>query len=94
MRAIIPVVCMFFFLSCASSSFSQDPIGGTSEDAGLAISNPDEYAWRLFAELSKPHLHKDGKPDGTVKWENWALARIVYGDRDRCLLYTSDAADE
>lgn len=82
MRAIVSIVGVFLFLSFASHLFSQDSIGGTAKDAGLAISNPDEYAWRLFAELSKPHLGKDGKPDGTVKWENWALARVIYGDPD------------
>jgi hypothetical protein len=61
--------------------------GGTTEAAGLAISDPDEYAWRLFLFLSRQakagcagvadptkKTVKEYDPDTDVVWETWALA--------------------
>jgi hypothetical protein len=58
-----------------------------SQDAALAINNPDEFAWRLFLSMCrqalpnmagapdavKPTL-KDFDPDRSVVWETWALS--------------------
>jgi hypothetical protein len=60
--------------------------GGTIADAGLAASNPDEFAWQLFFYLN--HQAKSGipgvadetkkfgqlDPDASVVWETWSLA--------------------
>lgn len=65
-----------------------DAIGGTPADHDLALSNPDEYAWRLFVALNQQALPSTadagiGDPsrpfpslDGnhSVVWESWALA--------------------
>jgi hypothetical protein len=64
-----------------------DEPGGTTESAGLAVGQPDEYAWRLFlfinrqalpgcagvADPAKPSV-KDYDDDTDVVWESWALA--------------------
>jgi hypothetical protein len=61
--------------------------GGTPEAALQALTNPDEYAWRLFLHLnrqaktgiagepdpSKTNL-RQYDPDRPVVWESWALA--------------------
>jgi hypothetical protein len=61
--------------------------GGTTEAAGLAAQDPDQYAWRLFLFLNRQArpgkageadpakrsvLHYDADKD--VVWETWALA--------------------
>jgi hypothetical protein len=61
--------------------------GGTTEAAGMAAAQPDEYAWQLFLFLNrqakagcagaadpkkKTVTHYD--PDRDVVWETWALA--------------------
>ncbi|MGI9474957.1 MAG: hypothetical protein ACR2NZ_25725 [Rubripirellula sp.] len=59
----------------------------TPEDIALAISNPDEFAWQLFMDIShQAEMGKAGWPDTTksdfrdydddspVVWETWALA--------------------
>jgi hypothetical protein len=76
-----------FILGCQSCSGPRlkEP-GGTAEDAKLALTNPDEYAWHLFFFLN--HQAKSGiagRPDETkmfgqldpeapVVWETWGLA--------------------
>jgi hypothetical protein len=60
--------------------------GGTTEAAGQAVSQPDEYAWRLFLFLNRQaragcagvadpakKTVKDYAPDTDVVWETWAL---------------------
>jgi hypothetical protein len=60
---------------------------GRPEDTALAVSNPDEFPWRLFLSLNRQALlGKAGEPDPatpTIKdydedrpvvWETWALA--------------------
>jgi hypothetical protein len=56
--------------------FETDRIGGDDRSAGMAITNPDRYAWELFAMLNQP----SGENDGSVVWENWGLARLIYAD--------------
>jgi hypothetical protein len=56
--------------------FEKDKVGGDDSSAGMAITNPDRYAWELFATLNQP----SGENDGSVVWENWGLARLVYAD--------------
>ncbi len=56
--------------------FEVDKIGGDDGSAGMAITNPDRYAWELFAILNQP----SGENDGSVVWENWGLARLIYAD--------------
>lgn len=60
--------------------------GGTAEAAQLALTNPDEYAWRLFfflnrqAKAGTAGIADDTKAFGaldagaSVVWETWALA--------------------
>jgi hypothetical protein len=64
-----------------------DEPGGTAEAAGLAVQDPDEYAWRLFLFLSRQARPgyagvadpkkagvKEYDDDKDVVWETWALA--------------------
>lgn len=62
--------------STLTGAYQDDKIGGSDEDAGKAIVAPDQYAWELFAALNQPS--QEG--DGTVVWENWGLARLIYDD--------------
>lgn len=61
--------------------------GGRPEDAQLAKSDPDEFAWRLFLALERPANPNargepdpehgalaDTEPDRAVVWESWAQA--------------------
>jgi hypothetical protein len=59
--------------------------GGTAEEARLAVTNPSEYAWRLFSFLNRQAADGAGEPDKSkptylkyddnraVIWETWAL---------------------
>jgi hypothetical protein len=74
----------------APASQADDPIvlpGGRPEDATLAQTNPDEYAWKLFLAINRQALAgKRGVPDPSkptvgayeddksVIWETWALS--------------------
>ena len=49
-----------------------------NNDNNIALNNPDKLAWEQFIELNKP-VDPD-KPDGSVIWENWALAYNVFGN--------------
>ena len=76
-------------IASAQLSWAQGPVqepGGTAADAQLAVTKPDEFAWRLFlflnrqasdgiagvADPTKSILQFD--PDKAVVWETWALA--------------------
>jgi hypothetical protein len=56
------------------------------QDTALAVSRPDEYAWRLFvsmnwpADVTKRTANASVKfgADGPVVWETWKLARDVF----------------
>jgi hypothetical protein len=61
--------------------------GGTIKAAGMAATEPDEYAWRLFLFINrqakaecagvadpKKKTIRDYDPDTDVVWESWALA--------------------
>jgi hypothetical protein len=82
------LVCLLFQILLSSSAFAADvEPGGTANDALLALTNPDEYAWKLFLFINqqakngsaglpdpgKPDL-KSYDPDRDVVWETWALA--------------------
>jgi hypothetical protein len=70
----------------AQPGATQEP-GGTTEAAGLAATQPDEFAWQLFlfinrqarpgsagvADPKKPTI-KDYDDDADVVWESWALS--------------------
>ncbi|MGX8010101.1 hypothetical protein ACVDG8_014610 [Mesorhizobium sp. ORM8.1] len=91
MRMFLRSVAGFAFLlvgSTAATSAEQivEP-GGTPEDAQMALSNPDEFAWRLFLYINRQALPgsagqadpskgsvRDYGPDKDVVWETWALA--------------------
>jgi len=79
--------------SCRPSRL-QEP-GGRPEDAYAAITDPDEYAWKLFFFINHPakpglagtpDLKKkfgDFDPNGSFVWETWALAS---GDKNEVFL--------
>jgi hypothetical protein len=86
-RLVTAALCTV--LSSVSSAYAQqlaEP-GGQPQDAVLASSNPDEFAWRLFlflnhqarpgvagvADSSKASI-RDFDPDKPVVWETWGLA--------------------
>jgi len=65
---------------------AQEP-GGSGSDAGLALNDPADYAWRIFAFISQQaDPHSPGLPDPAMSsltmyeddkdviWESWALA--------------------
>jgi hypothetical protein len=73
----------------AQAASSPEP-GGTPDDAALALTKPDEYAWKLFLFINRQAAQdKPGLPDpskATVQqydsdkdtiWESWALASGV-----------------
>ncbi len=49
-----------------------------ADDEHPAINQSDRFAWRLFAEISRPV--DSNKPDGPTVWEGWALARDVFAN--------------
>jgi hypothetical protein len=85
-QIFVGAIALFLLAVGAASGQTVSEPGGTLADAGLAISNPDEYAWRLFFFLN--HQAKAGTagvadetkkfgqldPDASVVWETWALA--------------------
>jgi hypothetical protein len=45
----LQLVCFLFQILLSSSAFGADvEPGGAAGDALLAVTNPDEYAWKLF----------------------------------------------
>jgi hypothetical protein len=50
----------------------------TSDDQNPAMNNPDQFAWKMFVEINQPAI--PNKPDSSVVWETWALARLVFDD--------------
>jgi len=84
--------------SCSAPRLKEP--GGTAEDARMAFTNPDEYAWRLFFFLNHPAKEGiAGKPDETKKfgqldeqaavvWETWALA----SGKDKSEVFRPDGA--
>jgi hypothetical protein len=82
----IVLACATLFASPAIAQQMTEP-GGRPEDAKLAATNPDEYAWQLFlfinmqAQAGTAGVVDPGKksireydPDRAVVWETWALA--------------------
>jgi hypothetical protein len=81
---------IFGYVACSSSSSvcaaSIVEPGGTTDATALALSNPSEYAWRLFLFLN--HQAKPGAagvadenktfdnldPGASPVWETWAMA--------------------
>jgi hypothetical protein len=66
----LQLVCFLFQILLSSSAFGADvEPGGTAGDALLAVTNPDEYAWKLFlfinqqAKSGSAGLPDPGKPD-------------------------------
>lgn len=58
-----------------------------AEDSHSAISTPDEFAWKLFAEINQPA--KADAPDGLVVWESWILARSVFANPNQAPMWQS-----
>jgi hypothetical protein len=85
-QIFVGAIAVVLLATGAASGQTISEPGGTPADAGLAISNPDEYAWRLFFFLN--HQAKAGTagvadetkkfgqldPEAPVVWESWALA--------------------
>jgi hypothetical protein len=80
-----------------------DEPGGSEADAGLARSNPDEYAWDLFFYLARqaksgaagvpdPSVptFRDNEEDKPAVWESWALAS---GGSDRSEVFKCPAGN-
>jgi hypothetical protein len=82
------VLAAIALLATASAAFAQmkEP-GGTADDVKLAITNPHEYAWKVFLFLNrqaKPGTAGEADPaknsireydqDKDVVWETWANA--------------------
>lgn len=52
-----------------------------SDDQNPAMNNSDEFAWKMFIEINQPA--DLNKPDSSVIWETWALARTVFEDPNK-----------
>jgi hypothetical protein len=106
-RFILFVVCSS--LSGIFSLHAQQLVepGGRPDDARLASSNPDEFAWQLFlflnhqaqqgvagkADYTKPSI-RDYDPDREVVWETWALASgLVVGFNNGALQYVDNKSE-
>jgi hypothetical protein len=88
-RSLVHALFILVFLELTSPLAAQQAVepGGRPEDAQLATTNPDEYAWRLFLFINRQALAgaagtadpsknsiRDFDPDRDVVWESWALA--------------------
>jgi hypothetical protein len=73
----------------AQSPNSQEP-GGTPDDTVMALTKPDEFAWKLFLFINRQAAQdkaglpapdkssvRDYDPDKDTVWESWALASGV-----------------
>jgi len=104
---VILCACLWAIASSVSAQSLVEP-GGRPEDAKLASSNPDEYAWQLFLFLN--HQARDGvagvadpskasirdyDPDKPVVWETWALASglVVRVNSDGSLAFVDDKSE-
>jgi hypothetical protein len=80
--SLIMVVCSIFLSTAYAQSLTEP--GGSNEDSGRALRNPDEYAWQLFLHLNRPARigvagqadpgKKFGDTSGPLVWETWALS--------------------
>src|SRR5688572_20661850 len=64
--------------SCNDQAQTIEP---PSDDKNPAMNNPDKFAWEMSIEVNKPADIK--KPDSSVIWETWALARIVFDNPNK-----------
>ena len=57
-------------------------------NAGLAVNQPDEFAWRLFVEICQPVT-----PDGRVViWETWANQEQIYANPNEAPVWPTSTA--
>ena len=95
------------FVSPLSAQQIVEP-GGRPEDATLASSNPDEFAWQLFLYINRQALLgaagvadpskgsiRDFDSDRDVVWETWALASglVIAQNPDGSLGYIDNKSE-
>jgi len=57
-------------------------------NAGLAVNQPDEFAWRLFVEICQP-----ATPDGrVVVWETWANQEQICANPNQAPVWPTSTA--